>query len=69
MHEESGIGLHPRFSVEAEATAGDHQMDVRMPFHVGAKSVDDNKYVHTHFFDVSSPLFQYSIIPIVSEAN
>ncbi len=31
-------------------------MDVRMPFHVGTKSVNDNKYAHTHFFDVSSPL-------------
>jgi len=57
MHEESGIGLDPTFSLEAEATAADHPMDGRMPFHVGAKSVDDNKYAHTHFFDVSSPLF------------
>ena len=47
MHEESGVGLDPTFPVKAEATAGDDQMDVRMPFHVGAKSVDDNKYAHT----------------------
>ena len=57
MHEESGVGLDPTFSLKAEATAGDDQMDVRMPFHVGTKSVDDNTYAHTHFFDVSSPLF------------
>jgi hypothetical protein len=56
MHEESGVGLDPTFSVKAEATAGDDQMDVRMPFHVGAKSVDDNKNAQTHFFDVPSPL-------------
>jgi len=49
MHEESWVGLNPAFSVKAEATAGDDQMDVRMPFHVGTKSVDDNQYAHTHF--------------------
>ena len=58
MHEESGIGLDPTFSVKAEATAGDHQMDVGMPFHVGAKRVDDNKYAHTHFqpYNAAGPI-------------
>jgi hypothetical protein len=61
MHEESGVGLNPTFSLKAEATAGDDQMDVRMPFHVGAKSVDDNKYAHTRRFLKSLLVFLRSM--------
>jgi hypothetical protein len=56
IHEKSGICPNPAFPVEAQPPAGDDQMDVGMPLHVGTKSVDDNKYAHTHFLDVTSPL-------------
>ncbi len=43
--------------VRAAVTAGDNQMDVRMPFHAGTKSVRDYKYAHaSRRGEIASPL-------------
>jgi hypothetical protein len=39
MHEESGIGLDPTFSLEAEASAGDHQNDSGIVSDCGGNSL------------------------------
>jgi hypothetical protein len=56
MHQEPWIGGDPSGAIKAQAARSDDQVDVRMPFQIGAEGMDDSDDAHPHSFDVTSPL-------------
>ena len=48
VHEESGICRNPSFPIKTKATACDDNMNMRMPFHVGTKGMNNDQNAHAH---------------------
>jgi hypothetical protein len=55
-HEKFGVSFNPAFAVKTQAASCDNQMNMRMPFHVGAKGMKDNEDAHAHALDLARPL-------------